>query len=95
KKIAEKESSHKSDFLARVSHEIRTPLTAIIGFSEVIKNQRFGPLGNPRYIEYANYIDRSGNLVLDIVNDLLDISKIESGKMNLHFEPVSLDEAVS
>ncbi|MEG8098763.1 PAS domain-containing sensor histidine kinase [Candidatus Liberibacter brunswickensis] len=94
-KRAEKENSHKSDFLARVSHEIRTPLTAIIGFSEAIKNQRFGPLGSPRYVEYANYIDRSGNLVLDIVNDLLDISKIESGKMNLHFESVSLNEAVS
>ncbi|AKK20244.1 PAS domain-containing sensor histidine kinase [Candidatus Liberibacter africanus] len=94
-KKAKTESLHKSDFLARVSHEIRTPLTAIIGFSEVIKNQKFGPLGSPRYIEYANYIDRSGNLVLDIVNDLLDISKIESGKMNLHFESVSLNETVS
>ncbi|ADR52144.1 PAS/PAC sensor signal transduction histidine kinase [Candidatus Liberibacter solanacearum CLso-ZC1] len=95
KKMAEKENSHKNDFLARVSHEIRTPLTAIIGFSEVIKNQRFGPVGSPRYIEYANYIDRSGNLVLDIVNDLLDISKIESGKMNFHFESVSLNETIS
>ncbi|MBA5723608.1 PAS domain-containing sensor histidine kinase [Liberibacter sp. Z1] len=93
-KKAEKENTHKSDFLARVSHEIRTPLNAIIGFSEVIKNQQFGPVGNPRYIEYASYIDQSGNHILDIVNDLLDISKIEAGKMNLRFEPISLNETI-
>ncbi|MBL0848633.1 MAG: PAS domain S-box protein [Candidatus Liberibacter ctenarytainae] len=95
RKIAEEENSHKSDFLACVSHEIRTPLTSIIGFSEVIKNQKFGPIGNPRYIEYADYIERSGNLVLDIVNDLLDISKIKSGKMTFNFENISLNEAIS
>ncbi|AHA27424.1 PAS domain-containing sensor histidine kinase [Candidatus Liberibacter americanus] len=95
KKTAEKENSYKSDFLARISHEIRTPLTAIIGFAEIIKNQKLGPVGSNRYIEYADYINKSGNLVLDIVNDLLDISKIEAGQMDFHFESVSLNETIS
>ena len=88
---AETASSHKSAFLARVSHEIRTPLNAIIGFAELMAEQRFGDIGNPRYLEYANDIGRSGRHVLDIVNDLLDISKIEAGEQELNFEPVSLN----
>ncbi|MBY7648972.1 MAG: PAS domain-containing sensor histidine kinase [Candidatus Liberibacter europaeus] len=95
KKIVEKEKYTKIDLLARISHEIRTPLTAIIGFSEAIKNQKFGYVGNPRYVEYANYINQSSNLVLDIVNDLLDISKIESGQMNLSFQYLSLNDIIS
>ncbi|OCJ17730.1 PAS domain-containing sensor histidine kinase [Rhizobium sp. AC44/96] len=95
KSAAETANDHKTDFLARVSHEIRTPLNAIIGFSDMMAGERFGPIGNPRYVEYANDIGRSGRHVLDIVNDLLDISKIEAGEMDLDFAAVGLNEAVS
>jgi PAS domain S-box-containing protein len=95
KRAAETANAHKSDFLAKVSHEIRTPLNAIIGFSEMMSNERFGPIGNQRYIEYANDISRSGRHVLDIVNDLLDISKIEAGEMDLDFTAVRLNATVS
>ncbi len=94
KREAETASAHKSDFLARVSHEIRTPLNAIIGFSELMAAERFGPMGSPRYVEYAHDIGRSGNHVLDIVNDLLDISKIEAGEQELDFGAVSLNNAL-
>lgn len=92
KRAAETASSHKSDFLARVSHEIRTPLNAIIGFSEMMVEERFGPIGSPRYLEYANDIGNSGKHVLDIVNDLLDISKIEAGQVDMEFVAVSLND---
>ena len=95
KRAAETANAHKSDFLARVSHEIRTPLNAIIGFSDMMATERFGPIGHPRYIEYANDIGRSGRHVLDIVNDLLDISKIEAGEMDLEFTAVGLNETIS
>lgn len=95
KRAAETANAHKSDFLARVSHEIRTPLNAIIGFSDMMATERFGPIGHPRYIEYANDIGRSGRHVLDIVNDLLDISKIEAGEMELDFTAVGLNETIS
>ncbi len=95
KRSAETANAHKSDFLAHVSHEIRTPLNAIIGFADMMATERFGPIGHPRYIEYANDIGRSGRHVLDIVNDLLDISKIEAGEMDLEFEAVGLNETVS
>jgi signal transduction histidine kinase len=95
KRAAETANAHKSDFLARVSHEIRTPLNAIIGFSDMMASERFGPIGHPRYVEYANDIGRSGRHVLDIVNDLLDISKIEAGEMELDFTAVGLNESVS
>jgi PAS domain S-box-containing protein len=95
KSAAETASEHKTDFLARVSHEIRTPLNAIIGFSDMMASERFGPIGHPRYVEYANDIGRSGRHVLDIVNDLLDISKIEAGEMDLDFGAIDLNEAVS
>ena len=94
KRAAETANAHKSDFLAKVSHEIRTPLNAIIGFSEMMSNERFGPIGNQRYIGYANDISRSGRHVLDIVNDLLDISKIEAGEMDLDFTAVRLNATV-
>ena len=94
KREAENASSLKSEFLARVSHEIRTPLNAIIGFSELMAEERFGPIGSPRYAEYAHDIGRSGKHVLDIVNDLLDISKIEAGGQDLDFEAVSLNRAL-
>ncbi len=95
KGAAETANAHKTDFLARVSHEIRTPLNAIIGFSDMMANERFGAIGHPRYIEYANDIGRSGRHVLDIVNDLLDISKIEAGEMDLDFTAVGLNEALA
>ncbi len=95
KSAAETASEHKTDFLARVSHEIRTPLNAIIGFSDMMATERFGPIGHPRYVEYANDIGRSGRHVLDIVNDLLDISKIEAGEMDLDFGAIDLNEAIS
>lgn len=95
KRAAETANAHKSEFLAHVSHEIRTPLNAIIGFADMMATERFGPIGHPRYIEYANDIGRSGRHVLDIVNDLLDISKIEAGEMELDFVAVGLNETVS
>ena len=73
----------KSEFLANMSHELRTPLNAIIGFSEIIKNQMFGPEGAAQYIEYAKDIYDSGELLLSLINDILDMSKIEAGKRTL------------
>ncbi len=94
KKQAENASDQKTEFLARVSHEIRTPLNAIIGFSDVMIDERFGPVDNDRYREYLRDINRSGIHVLDLINDLLDISKIEAGKMDLVFEAVDLNKLV-
>lgn len=91
---AERTSSQKSEFLARVSHEIRTPLNAIIGFSELMMDERFGPIGSERYRDYLRDINRSGNHVLDLVNDLLDISKIEAGEQELSYVAVSLNDAL-
>jgi PAS domain S-box-containing protein len=95
KRAAETANAHKSEFLAHVSHEIRTPLNAIIGFADMMATERFGPVGHPRYVEYAHDIGRSGRHVLDIVNDLLDISKIEAGELDLDFVAVGLNETVS
>ncbi|SFB09518.1 PAS domain S-box-containing protein [Rhizobium sp. NFR07] len=95
KRAAETANAHKSEFLAHVSHEIRTPLNAIIGFADMMGSERLGPVGHPRYVEYANDIGRSGRHVLDIVNDLLDISKIEAGELDLDFSAVGLNETVS
>jgi PAS domain S-box-containing protein len=92
KRQAERASSAKSDFLARVSHEIRTPLNAIIGFSEVMMEERFGPVGSERYREYLKDIHASGGHLLSLINDLLDLSKIEAGKLELTFANVSLND---
>ena len=73
----------KSQFLANMSHELRTPLNAIMGFSEVMKDQHLGPVNNPRYLSYAKDIHFSGHYLLGIINDILDLSKIEAGKMSL------------
>jgi PAS domain S-box-containing protein len=91
---AETASNQKSDFLARVSHEIRTPLNAIIGFSEVMIEERFGPIENERYREYLRDMRTSGEHVVSLVNDLLDISKIEAGKLDLEFDAVPLNSLV-
>ncbi|MCB1491580.1 MAG: HAMP domain-containing histidine kinase, partial [Rhodobiaceae bacterium] len=76
------------------SHEVRTPLNAIIGFAEVMKEEQFGAMGNARYLEYAHDIHRSGIHVLSLINDLLDLSKIEAGKVDLTFTGVNLNELV-
>lgn len=87
---AEEANTAKSDFLAKISHEIRTPLNAILGFSEVMLEERFGPIGNPRYKDYINDIHTSGAHVINLVNDMLDISKIEAGQLELSFTAVDL-----
>ena len=92
KRQAEKASSAKADFLAKISHEIRTPLNAIIGFSEVMMAERFGPLGSERYRDYLKDIHASGGHLLSLINDLLDLSKIEAGRLELAFTSVSLNE---
>lgn len=92
---AERASAQKSEFLARISHEIRTPLNAIIGFSELMVDEKFGPIPNDRYRDYLRDINRSGNHVLDLVNDLLDLSKIEAGQQEMSYEAVSLNDALA
>jgi two-component system cell cycle sensor histidine kinase PleC len=86
---AEAANRSKSEFLANMSHELRTPLNAIIGFSEVMTNEFFGPIGTPKYVEYANDIRRSGQFLLDVINDILDMSKIEAGRLDLEIGEVS------
>ncbi|SEL00500.1 PAS domain S-box-containing protein [Bosea lupini] len=92
RKSAEKASAQKSDVLAKISHEIRTPLNAIIGFAEVMAEERFGPIENERYKEYLRDIHLSGGYVISLVNDLLDLAKIEAGKLDLDFVSVNLNE---
>jgi len=91
---AEAENQAKSKFLANMSHELRTPLNAILGFSEVIKDEYFGPLGSNKYIDYAADIHDSGALLLEIIDDLLELSKIEAGSLELHEEEVDLPACV-
>lgn len=92
RKAAEMASAQKSDVLAKISHEIRTPLNAIIGFAEVMAEERFGPIANERYKEYLRDIHQSGGYVISLVNDLLDLAKIEAGKLDLDFASVNLNE---
>src|SRR6185369_13620152 len=91
---AERASTAKSEFLAKVSHEIRTPLNAVIGFSEVMIDERFGPIGNERYRQYLKDIHTSGGHLISLLNDLLDLSKIEAGKLELTFVSVNLNDLV-
>jgi two-component system cell cycle sensor histidine kinase PleC len=89
---AEGANRAKSEFLANMSHELRTPLNAINGFSEIMVAEMYGPLGDGRYRDYSRDILNSGQHLLALINDILDMSKIEAGKMNLRFEPLALEE---
>ena len=91
---AEAANKAKSEFLANMSHELRTPLNAINGFSEIMVGEMFGPLGDARYKEYAGDILSSGQHLLALINDILDMSKIEASKMNLKFEPLTVEDVV-
>lgn len=90
--MAEAHSRAKSDFLANMSHELRTPLNAIIGFSETMSHELLGPIGSLRYREYAEDIRRSGAYLLDLIGDILDLSRIEAGKRELAPEPFAFGE---
>lgn len=91
---AERANQVKSEFLARLSHELRTPLNAIIGFSEVLRMRFFGPLGNEKYEEYVQNIHVSGKHLLELINDVLDISEIEAGERKIFREPLNIAEIV-
>jgi two-component system cell cycle sensor histidine kinase PleC len=88
-------SQAKSEFLANMSHELRTPLNAIIGFSEIMQSGMFGPLGDDKYAEYCRDIHESGQYLLDVINDILDMSKIEAGRMQLDLEETDLERVLS
>ena len=88
---AEEANQAKSEFLANMSHELRTPLNAIIGFSEMMQSGMFGPLGDAKYLEYCRDIRDSGRYLLDVINDILDMSKIEAGRISLESETIELD----
>jgi two-component system cell cycle sensor histidine kinase PleC len=89
---AEGANRSKSEFLANMSHELRTPLNAIIGFSEIMQAEMFGPIGSEKYAEYCRDIHRSGQFLLDVINDILDMSKIEAGRMQLEVESLGLEQ---
>jgi two-component system, cell cycle sensor histidine kinase PleC len=92
---AEEANQAKSEFLANMSHELRTPLNAIIGFSEIMETGMFGPLGASKYHEYCRDIRDSGNYLLDVINDILDMSKIEAGRTTLDFQDVDLAQIIA
>ena len=92
---AEEANQAKSKFLANMSHELRTPLNAIIGFSEIMESGMFGPLGAEKYNEYCSDIRGSGQYLLEVINDILDMSKIEAGRIRLDFEDLDLDSLLA
>jgi PAS domain S-box-containing protein len=91
---AELANQTKSRFLANMSHELRTPLNAIIGFSDIMMREMFGPIGNERYAEYVRIVNESGALLLDLINDVLDMSRIEAGKYRLNVETFDAREPI-
>jgi len=95
KRDAEAANEAKSMFLAKMSHELRTPLNAILGFSEIMRDQLFGPLNNDKYIRYLNDIHASGEHLLNLINDILDLSRIESGKFKIDEEIVDLEGVIN
>ncbi|MCC7260065.1 MAG: HAMP domain-containing histidine kinase, partial [Alphaproteobacteria bacterium] len=94
KEAAETASKAKSHFLANINHELRTPLNAIIGFSEIIKNEMLGKLENPKYSSYAKDIYTAGTHLLQLINDILDYSKLESGQIDLSLDTVDLNRTL-
>jgi PAS domain S-box-containing protein len=94
RRLADRAAEAKADLLARISHEIRSPLNAIIGFAEVMIGERFGALGNERYLEYMKDIRASGERVVAIIDELTDLSRIETGKLDLSFTKVNLNDLV-
>jgi len=92
--VAESASRAKTQFLANMSHELRTPLNAVIGFSEILNRELFGTLGEARYRDYARLIHESGEHLLNMVNDILDMSKIEAGKFKIVKEPFNVGALV-
>jgi two-component system cell cycle sensor histidine kinase PleC len=94
KEAAEQAYAAKSRFLANMSHELRTPLNAIIGFSDMIERQMLGPLGSEKYVDYAGSIKDSGEHLLDLITDILDMSKIEAGKYTLDLEKIQLGNVI-
>jgi len=95
KNRAEEANQTKSKFLANMSHELRTPLNAIIGFSEIMESGMFGTLGSEKYQEYCHDILTSGHYLLEVINDILDMSKIEAGRMKLDMEPLDLSQTLA
>jgi signal transduction histidine kinase len=91
---SEAANAAKSQFLANISHELRTPLNAIIGFSTMLREQQFGPIGDDKYVEYARDIHDSGKHLLDIINDILDLSRAEAGKLSVKFEALQLQKLI-
>jgi signal transduction histidine kinase len=94
KESAESANRAKTEFLANMSHELRTPLNAVIGFSELMKDESFGPMENEDYLEYSGVIHDSGNHLLSVINDILDISRIETGSFELNEEPFDFADAL-
>jgi len=95
KELAELANRAKSEFLANMSHELRTPLNAVIGFSEILQSEAFGPLGHANYKDYSHDIHAAGKHLLDVINDVLDVAKIEAGQLNLSERNMDLSATVA